>query len=47
MNIDNIKSQIAQLIYNLTETYKELSNTGIVLRKSKNTKPPFPSILKS
>ena len=44
MNIDNIKSQIAQLIYNLTETYKEAQQFRDNFKEvEKYKKPPFPS----
>ena len=44
MNIDNIKSQIAQLIYNLTETYKEAQQYRDSFKEiEKYKKPPFPS----
>ncbi len=43
MNIDNIKSQIAQLIYNLTESYKEAQQYRDNIKEvEKYKKPPFP-----
>jgi len=43
MNIDNIKSQIAQLIYNLTETHKEAQQYRDHIQEvEKYKKPPFP-----
>ena len=50
INIDNIKSQIAQLIYNLTETYKEAQkyrdNIKEVEEHKKSTLPPHINKLK-
>ncbi|MBG09252.1 MAG: hypothetical protein CME68_10870 [Halobacteriovoraceae bacterium] len=43
MNIDNIKSQIAQLIYNLSETYKEAQQYRDSIKEvEKYKKSPLP-----
>ena len=50
MNIDNIKGQIAQLIYNLTETHKEAQsyrdNIREVEKYKKSELPPSPKLFK-